>query len=753
MNPRRFFWPAATALLALTAALSGLAQQPPEPVDRTPLDGEVYVLVNQSNGLQLAASAAATEGSTATLLARDFTSLGQRWSVTRLDRDHWRIGNVASSLCLAAADDEDRDRSDRDNQDRDNQDQHNRNQQADDANTRQIAILRHCSRDRAQQWSLTEMANGYYTLRSATGVTLSATGPSSSTSSSAAAGASIPQQQLWLLRPAYLRGADIAEQEKMEAIRLATGLPWWKDAEQPRDILRILKDHGFNSIRLRPTSIPPYYPNQAPGTCSGNSCYIETDAQELDLARRARNLGMSLELTLFFDGGSSQSIPGSWAGATQPELATDVYNYVKAELETYRKNGLMPDMVSIGNEVDTGFIGGPGYYPYNHFEAFAALEKAGMQAVADAASDSSLGAPLPAPLTCIHITPGYNMTSFFESANQYGIPYDAICQSYYPIYHGPLTHAQADATNPQNKPVEDSVLLAAAQTLHKPIYILETGEHYEEGFDYLDPWYAATQAAQRQFLLDLEGVVHSLPDNLGMGVEYWAPNDVQMPDGGGPYSTFQKDYNSPNAIFAWEGLSLFDSADPNYLTNPAAPNYSTALPGLDAVGGKLDATLIYKLVNRANSALLRGNRGHVGAAGDDDRGNSEDRDDRGESAGLVRPPSQWQIASSNNGFFTISNVGASSTQGRFVLTSAAPSSDTSRPTPVLLAGADGSPLQGWDVQTAGEGFFYLVNQSDGMALALGPNGEAIKRPLNGSQAEQWKITPTLPAPAAADDGR
>ncbi|MBW4028922.1 MAG: hypothetical protein HIU93_16270 [Acidobacteria bacterium] len=726
MTNSRFLWPVGAALLALITMLPGLAQQPPEPVDRTPINGEVYVLVNQSNGLQLASnSVTPSEGGSAALLARDFTSLSQRWALTRLDEDHWRIGNVASSLCLAAAGDEDRSRGDQ----RDSQ---------------QIAIVKHCSGDRAQQWMLTEMANGYYTLRSATGVTLAASGPTSSVVGST----SVPQQQLWLLRPAYLRGADIAEQEKMEAIRLSTGLPWWKDAEQPRDILRILKDHGFNSIRLRPTSIPPYYPNQAPGTCSGNSCYIETDAQELDLARRARNLGMSLELTLFFDGGSSQSVPGSWAGASQPELATDVYNYVKAELEAYRKNGLMPDMVSIGNEVDTGFIGGPGYYPYNHFEAFAALEKAGMQAVADAASDTSIGAPLPAPLTCIHITPGYNMTSFFQSANQYGIPYDAICQSYYPIYHGPLTQAQADATNPQNKPVEASVLLAAAQTLHKPIYILETGEHYEEGFDYLDPWYAATQAAQRQFLLDLEGVVHSLPNNLGMGVEYWAPNDVQMPDGGGPYSTFQKDYTSPNAIFAWEGLSLFDSADPNYLTNSAAPNYSTALPGLDAVGGKLDATLTYKLVNRADSSLLRGNHGRVGIAPSDDRG-----DDRGEFDGLVRPPSQWQIASTNNGFFTIANVNASSSQGRFVLTSGPPSSDTTQPTPVVLAGIDGSPLQGWDVQTAGEGFFFLVNQSDGRALAIGANGEAVKRPLDGSLGEQWKITPTMPTPTPTENGR
>ena len=78
----------------------------------------------------------------------------------------------------------------------------------------------------------------------------------------------------------------------------------------------------------------------------------------------------------------TRSIPGSWSGQTQQELAASIYNYTRAKLEMYRKAGLMPDMVSIGNEVDTGFLGGPGYYPYNHFAQFAALEQAGLNAVA-----------------------------------------------------------------------------------------------------------------------------------------------------------------------------------------------------------------------------------------------------------------------------------------------------------------------------------------------------------------------------------
>lgn len=670
------------------------AQQPAEPVDRSPQDGQAYALMNQSTGLQLNAAG----GPEVQTTVRDLTSLSQRWGLVRLADGTWKLADGATGQCLAE--------------------------------TLLPGGVRAetCGLSLFQHWRLAESSDGYWTLQGAWPGLLLNSDVNHTVKVSRAGDGGPSQAQLWQLRPAFWRGADVAEQEKMEALRLKAGLSWWKDADQPEDILKILKDHGFNAIRLRPTSIPPYYPGQDPNTCVGNYCYIETDAQELDLARRARDLGMSLELTLFFDGGNSQSIPGSWAGETQTQLAASVYSYTKAELEMYRKAGLMPDLVSIGNEVDTGFLGGPGVYPYNHFAQFAALEKAGLTAVADAADDPALGAALPAPLTCIHITPGYNMTSFFQSANANSLQYDAICQSYYPLYHGPLTDAQASLTNPSNKPVEADTLLQAAQTIGKPIYIIETAEHYENGFESNDPWYAPTTAAQRQFLLDLEGVLHSLPNNLAMGMEYWAPNDVQMPDGGGPYSTYQKDYTTPNALFAWEGLGLFDSADPNYLTDATAPNYSTALPGLDAVGGKEDATLRYKLVNRASGLLLGARGPHVSSALS---GLLSAVD------GIVDTHFAWNIASTGNGAFTLTNVQAADSGAVAVL-------DGSAPRSVVTAGANGSQGQAWDIQTAGNGFYYLVNEGSGEVLADSGTAGATETPLAGAgQSAEWSVTPVV----------
>jgi len=393
------------------------------------------------------------------------------------------------------------------------------------------------------------------------------------------------QSQQWLLRPALLRGVDNALLEKQEAARIATGFPWWKDAGVETDVLQILKNHGVNMVRLRPSSAPPYSNPSQPG-CTGNACFAETEEQDLDLAKRTKNLGMSLELTLLFDGGSSASVPPAWSGHTLAQLQTDVYNYVKAEILAYRQAGTMPDLVSIGNEVDTGFLGSIGSPTGTNFGGFAVLQIQAMQAVADAAADTTLGPAIPAPLTCIHITPAWDLSQFFTLVNQSTIPYDAICQSYYPFFHGPLTDAQAAVANPNNQPVEQDVLVAAANNIGKPIFIIEAGEHYENGFDSNDPWYSPTGPtlqSQSRFLLDLQTVQQDLPNSLGMGFEYWNPAGVNIPRLGGGW--FNGGTNLPDAIYVWNGLTIFNNADGSGATNVNDPNYSTPLPALDSLGG------------------------------------------------------------------------------------------------------------------------------------------------------------------------
>ncbi|MGC1521241.1 MAG: glycosyl hydrolase 53 family protein [Steroidobacteraceae bacterium] len=671
-------WPV-VAVLASVATIAS-AQQPAEPVDVSPNNGEIYYLINQRNGLQ-ADGTSAGDGSRVTVQQRSFTSPTQRWALQRVENSrHWEIRNVASGRCLVS-------------------------------DGRRVA-LDACNEGFGALWELLPASNGYYAIRNAASHrVLDLTDPSATMATLGASESpdQATQSQLWLLRPAFFRGIDNALLEKQEALRVMENTPWWKDNGQAQDVLSMFRNHGVNLVRLRPTSAPPYVDPSATG-CVDNACYAETEAQDLDLAKRARNLGMSIELSLLFDGGNSSSIPAAWSADTLQQAQADLYAYVKAEIERYRSAGVMPDLVSIGNEVDTGFLGALGSPTGAQFGNFAALQISGMQAVQDAASDPALGAPIPRPLTCIHITPAWNLTAFFTLVNENAIPYDIICQSYYPLYHGPLTEAQAAAANPFNKPVEQDVLLNAANQLGKPIFIIETGEHYENGFNANDPWYPPSVANQRQFLLDLQGVVKGVPNQLGMGVEYWDPAGVNILAFGGPYY-----FNGgwpPQSIFVWNGLTLFDNADTSGSSNQSDPNYSALLTGLDAVGNKLDPTLKYKFVTpRGEDLAVRPDP--AGVAGQltlefDSLNAHEHR--------------QWTIQSNGDGYF---QVGSADTKSHPLVLDGTDVSDTTAAMP------SNGPGQEWDVHSLGGGFFQMLNRVTGQPVSL--HGQGLS----------FRITPTL----------
>ena len=682
----------------LLCAAAAFCQQPAEPVSITPIDGETYYLINQGTGFQADLNGGAlTAGTAATVTTRSFTSLTQRWALTSLGSNLWKISNIASGLCLDAS----------------------------VSSGKTSTIENTCSSVTTQQWSLAGTGNGYYTLSDGgTGLSLDTTNNAAgSLLIQTALGTSATQSQQWLLRPAYFRGIDNALLEKQEANKVTNGVPWWNDAEVKGDLLQILKNHGVNMIRIRPTTVPPY--NTFTSTaCSGNGCYAETDTQDINLALRARNLGMSVELSLLYDGGSSVATPSAWSSDSLSTLESNIYTYVKSEIEAYRSAGAMPDLVSIGNEVNTGFLNSLDTSPNSYFSNFAAVQQQALQAVADAASDTSIGPALPTPLRCIHITPSYNLSSFFSNANSHGITnYEAMCQSYYPLYHGPLTQAQANTTNPQNQPVEQPVLSAAATAIGKPIFLIEVGEHYENGFDSNDPWYSATIAGQRQFLIDVTDVTKTLPNNLGMGIDYWDATGINVYINGGGYSNGD---GKIDALYTWNGLTLFDNADTQGYANANLANYSSTLPGLDALGGKLDPTLSYKLVNKATGQILETSLASTAANASLDTATD---------TGIISQHQFWTITSNGDGYFQIAN--GNTAGGTNVLDADQGSTSGSSVVQNAAAGTV-TATQEWNILTASGGYYAIVNRNSGFILGS-TSATAIQQTQASSVATDWVI--------------
>ena len=150
---------------------------------------------------------------------------------------------------------------------------------------------------------------------------------------------------------------------------------------------------------------------------------------------------------------------------------------------------------------------------------------------------------------------------------------------------------------------------------------------------------------------------------------------------------------------------------------------------MDALGGKLDATLSYKLVNRSNGQILAPYQGSNQSGAQintvPDNGNASVSE-------------QWKITSGGNGFFRIANLnpGAGSTVNALDDSGASTSSGN----PILQSVANGSQEQQWDVVTAGNGFFNLKNRLSGLVLDLNGSGFAAQQAANaGSPTQQWQI--------------
>ena len=146
----------------------------------------------------------------------------------------------------------------------------------------------------------------------------------------------------------YFLGADITFVQADEAAGAT-----YSDGTT-RDIIQLLKDHGFNYLRLR-TFVDP---RAADGydKVNGFGDLIHTIA--FGQRVKAAGLGFLLDFHMsdnWADPGK-QCIPVAWQGKTLPQLAQAVHDYVKDAITQLVGAGARPDMVQLGNEITPGML-------------------------------------------------------------------------------------------------------------------------------------------------------------------------------------------------------------------------------------------------------------------------------------------------------------------------------------------------------------------------------------------------------------
>jgi arabinogalactan endo-1,4-beta-galactosidase len=283
----------------------------------------------------------------------------------------------------------------------------------------------------------------------------------------------------------FSRGADIGWLQQMEE----TGYEFYDSTGLQKDCLRILKDKGINTVRLRVWVNPTN--DKISGHCSKN--------EVVTMALRAKNMGMRVMIDFHYSDSwadpGKQNKPAEWANHSFSQLLTDLYDHTFEVLDTLKKSGVTPAWAQIGNEITWGMLWPDG--STNNWDQLAQLLNKGYDAVK--AVDNTIK-------VVIHIDQGndnYRFRTFFDNAKARGVRYDIIGLSYYPYWLGTdYTLTINDLGNNMNDMVS---------RYGKEVMVVEVGGDYTRVPNTYDMLVAV-----------IEKVI-AVPGNKGLGVIYWEP--------------------------------------------------------------------------------------------------------------------------------------------------------------------------------------------------------------------------------------
>ncbi|MFG1994101.1 arabinogalactan endo-beta-1,4-galactanase [Actinoplanes sp. NPDC048988] len=308
-------------------------------------------------------------------------------------------------------------------------------------------------------------------------------------------------------RALRVRGADLSFLPQLEE---AGGR--YRDLRgRVRPAEQILAREGATHMRLRVWVDPP----------DGYS----DRARALHLARRAKKAGLKIVLdphySDFWADPGKQPIPASWPTGL-PALLTKIHTYTRDLLRDFARQGTPADIIQIGNEITNGLLWPAGQlYPPDgtqQWPAFTDLLKSGIAGAREAAGDHVR--------VMLHIDRGGKMGDtrwFFDNIATYGVPYDILGQSYYPMWHGSIADLQAN-------------LADSATRYGKPILLAEVAYPWTmtdgdgRGNIVTDPatlpdldQFPATAAGQAAFYERVRQVLLAVPGSLGLGFLAWEP--------------------------------------------------------------------------------------------------------------------------------------------------------------------------------------------------------------------------------------
>lgn len=299
----------------------------------------------------------------------------------------------------------------------------------------------------------------------------------------------------------------------------------FKEWGQSKDIYQIFADHGNNLVRLR-LWVDPSWQNSIEQPAGVKNQYSDLEDVK-EAIQRSQDAGMKVLLDFhysdFWADPGRQVVPARWQGvATNTQALSDsVYNYTFSVLDELNTEGLLPELVQVGNETNGGMLlyesmdedfDGVNYID-GGWSRQAQLFNAGISAVRDAADSASSEIKIALHYAGV----GRGLTDWYRNVVGNGITdFDIIGFSYYYSWHG------SSITSVANQVSE-----LAEEFPDKEIVILETGYPWtDENFDgsgniiteTTAPYEPLSPEIQLAYLVDLS---KAMMEAGGDGVVFW----------------------------------------------------------------------------------------------------------------------------------------------------------------------------------------------------------------------------------------
>lgn len=217
----------------------------------------------------------------------------------------------------------------------------------------------------------------------------------------------------------------------------------FKENNVAKDVYAIYKDHGCNLVRLRLWHTPSWYDDLNEGRR-----YSDLADVKKSIARaKASDMDVLLDFHLSDNWAdpSKQLVPAAWLSVVDdlPLLQDSLYNYIHSTLSELADEGLLPELVQIGNETNRGILLSPedNQTWTLDWERNAALFNKGIQAVRAVEESEQTEIQV-----VVHLAGPADTEWYVENFVTNGVTdFDIIGISYYWAWHKPTTIAETGA--------------------------------------------------------------------------------------------------------------------------------------------------------------------------------------------------------------------------------------------------------------------------------------------------------------------